>query len=59
MATKRSRKNISDDEEEEKYIPRKQLRKTSIKSDEILIIVKTLFIIIQIIVLKLKMILNK
>jgi len=42
MATKRSRKNISDDEEEEeKYIPRKQLRKTSIKSDEILIIVKT------------------
>ena len=38
MATKRSRKNISDDEE--KYIPRKQLR-TSIKSDEILLIVKT------------------
>ncbi len=40
MASKRSRKNISDDEEEEKYIPRKQF-KTSIKSKEILLIVKS------------------
>jgi len=40
MASKRSRKNISDDEEEEKYIPRKQF-KTSIKSEEILLIVKS------------------
>ena len=40
MATKRSKRNYCDgNEEDEKYVPRKKL-KTSVKSDEILLVVK-------------------
>ena len=42
MATKRSRRrNCDDNEEDEKYVPRKKLKITTVKSDEILLAVKT------------------